>query len=94
MACQGAVVVENMVRRGLIDQALIMELGRDTNYREKHEGDLDDMICRYCSFKTEDCDFQSTEKIDDAEPCGGYRLLRILKTSGYITVDDLEAGFR
>lgn len=94
MACQGALIVENLLIRGLVDQAFIMELGIDTNYQGKHDNDLDDMVCRYCSFKAEDCDFQSAEKIPDAEPCGGYRLLRILKTSGYVTVADLEADFR
>jgi len=94
MACQGALVVETLVNRGLVDQAFILEMVKDIDCQEKHDGDLDNMICRLCSFKAEDCDFQSIGKIDYAEPCGGYRLLRILKTSGYITVADLEAGFR
>lgn len=98
MACQGALVVERLVSRGLVNQALILELGvergGDADYRGKHDGDLDNMICRYCSFKAEDCDFQSSKMMDAAEPCGGYRLLRVLKTSGYLTIADLEAGLR
>jgi hypothetical protein len=83
LACNGAIVITDMVRCGRLDINMLSGLNRSVDFRGKHDSDLDETVCRQCSFREQDCDFQSEENKDHAEPCGGYRLLSLLKTSGF-----------
>ena len=89
MACQGAEVIVDLVGQGLLDP-------EDWSHLEKPDREwiadpmLDRYLCHHCSFRLEDCDFQSDPPPPDAEPCGGYILLTLLKEQGLFTPPESE----
>jgi hypothetical protein len=90
LACRGALVVIELLRQGRLDINMLPELNRDIISWGKHDADLDAAVCRRCSFREEDCDFQSEENKYNANPCGGYRLLNLLKMTGFNITADFE----
>jgi hypothetical protein len=92
MACQGAQVVEQMVRRKRLDPASLPRSGGETSLWENHDPLLVAYVCRHCPFKEKDCDYQSACPPPDARPCGGYILLSLLKEKGFIGTRDLEGA--
>jgi hypothetical protein len=91
LACQGALAVEKLLKRDVINISLLSKFSNIPNQGMPHDPDLDEVVCRHCSFEAEDCDFQSKDQKYDADPCGGYRLLQFLRLSGMVTRADLEA---
>jgi hypothetical protein len=90
LVCHGALVVMEQLRSGRLSLSTLSGLDRNLDVRGKHDAELDVTVCRQCSFKEEDCDFHSEEVRSDADPCGGYRVLSLLKTVGFDIAADLE----
>ena len=90
LACRGALLFDKLLRHGHLRLDTLPGLSRDLDFRGKHDADLDAIVCRQCSFQKEDCDFQSEENRWNAEPCGGYLVLSLLKMAGLINPADLE----
>jgi hypothetical protein len=90
MACQGAQVIEQMVRHKRLDPALLPRNGKNPSLWKKYDPILVAHVCQHCPFQKEDCDFQSAYPPPDTEPCGGYILLSLLKEKGFISARDFE----
>ncbi len=88
--CRGARIIEFLVDSKLIDLTKIPTLTKEPALWQKHKEDLGNHVCRQCSFRANDCDFQSDEPSDDLEPCGGFILLAHLKENNLIDEPDLE----
>jgi len=90
MACQGAQVIEEMVRRKRLDPPLLPQNGKRPSLWKNHDPVLVAHVCQNCPFQKEDCDYQSACSPPGTEPCGGYILLSLLKEKGFINTRDLE----
>ena len=90
MACQGAQVIEQMVRRKRLDPASLPRNGKTPSLWKNRDPLLAAHVCQHCPFRAEDCDYQSSGPPADAEPCGGYILLCLLKKKGLISARDLK----
>ena len=88
LTCQGALVVDNLVRRGRLRIAELPD-GAFPAPPAARLPLLDERICRPCEFRAADCDFQARPPIPDSLPCGGYRLLAMLLRNRRLTADDL-----
>ena len=67
---------------GRFDIRTLSGLDQAIDFRGRHDRDLDETVCARCAFRAEDCDFQSTDNRDTSEPCGGYRVLALLRMAG------------
>ena len=90
MACKGAQVIEQMVRRKRLDAALLPRNGKNPSLWKNRDTVLVAHVCQNCLFQKKDCDYQSAYPPPDTEPCGGYILLSLLKKKGFISARDLE----
>jgi hypothetical protein len=59
MTCQGAQVIEQMVRRKRLDPALLPRNGKKASLWKNHDPVLVAHVCQNCPFQKEDCDYQS-----------------------------------
>jgi len=84
MACQGAVVVNALVQGGHIEVEDLYAVAKDSQLWRKHKEALGRYVCHHCSFRAEDCDFQSPSPSEDLEPCGGFIVLASLKEDNLI----------
>jgi hypothetical protein len=89
LICRGARDVEDFLERGALQAAELTGLGCGKSSRALRNDVLDAAVCRRCTFRKKDCDFQSEQRPLDAEPCGGYILLGILAGKGIISLDEL-----
>ena len=92
LTCQGALLVERLVRRRRLFPGDFQNLDRNEPLIPGREADLEDAVCRDCPFRAEDCDFQSADPPADCRPCGGLVLLRQLKKKGLISIPELFYG--
>lgn len=92
IACRGARVAEVLVRAKRIDMTIIPPLTKESRLWEKYKDELGSCVCSRCSFRAEDCDFQSGESSVDIEPCGGFILLAHLRGNNLINQLDLEVA--
>ena len=90
LACQGAQVIEQMVRRRRLDPALLPRNGKKPSLWKNQDPVLVLHVCQHCPFQEKDCDYQSACPPPDTEPCGGYILLSLLKEKGLISTHDFE----
>ncbi|MBA3037371.1 MAG: hypothetical protein FP814_12880 [Desulfobacterium sp.] len=90
MSCMGAQVVEMLVGNGRIDSSKISRYKKEPVLWEKHKKNLETYVCSRCSFREQDCDFQSENPPDNTEPCGGFILLALLKENNMINESDME----
>jgi hypothetical protein len=90
MACQGALVVESLVRQERISIEQIYLSIKNYQLCLKHKDILTRYVCRQCPFMKEDCDFQSTSPSHDLEPCGGYMVLAGLIENRIIDIRELD----
>ena len=90
LACQGAEVIERLVKQGRLHPEQLPRDGKIPGKRWQHDAALDAAVCQLCPFKAQDCDFQAESPPPDAEPCGGYILLTLLQEKGTIFSIDLE----
>lgn len=91
MACQGALVLAELVLRG----RLLPEHFPGHGEKERHLWQIEDnalerVLCLPCPFAVDGCDFHSPLRSAETEPCGGYLLLQLLKASGIISCADLN----
>lgn len=91
MACQGALVLAELVQRG----RLLPEQFPDPGEKERCRWQMEDkalerVLCLPCPFAVDGCDFHSPLRSAGTEPCGGYLLLQLLKDSGVISCADLN----
>ena len=90
MACQGAHVVESLVRQRRISIEQVYLSIKDYQLFLKHKDTLTRYVCRRCPFMKKDCDFQSPSPSDDLEPCGGYMVLAGLIENRIIDTRDMD----
>ncbi len=90
LACQGARIVGQLVKRGRLDPDSLPGHKKRPRLWKEYNGTLYTHLCQQCSFRSEDCDFRSRNGPPDSEPCGGYILLSLLKVEGIITSLDIE----
>lgn len=90
MACGAAPAAMELIRRGLVS---IEDLPNppDDQYLRRDNQHLREIICRTCPFVLDGCDFRLPEAPDDAVPCGGFVLLRLLLDTGVIEPGTLRA---
>lgn len=91
MACQGALVLAELVQRGRLAPEEFPASGE----KERHLWQVEDkalerVLCRPCPFAVDGCDFHSPLRSAATEPCGGYLLLQLLKERGAISRADLN----
>jgi len=67
---------------GSLKKGSIPVLEKDSSVWERHKNELATRVCRSCPFFAEDCDYQGKERIEDAEPCGGFILLALWYENG------------
>jgi hypothetical protein len=90
LACRGALVVERLVADGRLEPSSLPGGEMRTNgLREADDALLEAVVCGPCPFRDGGCDFRAPVRPADAEPCGGYILLRILRETGALTAEDL-----
>ena len=93
LICRGAQVVGYLLKRGIIRVADLPGDRHDFASASAYQVFLEDAVCGPCAFRREDCDFQSQERLPDAEPCGGFILVNLLIRKGVISLADLtESG--
>ena len=90
LACRGAEAASNLVDRGLVEVGSIPVLEKESSVWERHKDALAARVCRSCPFFAEDCDFHGEERMEDAEPCGGFILLALWYENGLIRMADVE----
>lgn len=89
LTCRGALLVEKLLRRRHLTSSDFQDLDENEPLIPGREADLEDAVCRGCSFRAEDCDFHSADPPADCRPCGGLVLLRQLKKKGKISIPEL-----
>jgi len=93
LACKGALIIEKLVMYGRLSPNLVSEIkSKDCQFRQKYDATLETAVCDTCPFAVDGCDFHAGHGKTDAEPCGGYILLKHLKETGTISSDDLKGG--
>lgn len=91
MACQGALVLGELVQRGrLAAEDLPARAEKERRLWQVEDRALERVLCLPCPFALDGCDFHSALRSDVTEPCGGYLLLQLLKERGSITCADLK----
>ncbi len=90
LACQGALVVERLAEKGVIDPSVLPggEWKRGDLW-QVNDALLGEMVCGRCPFRDDGCDYRAPLRPADAEPCGGYILLRLLRKTGAVTAGAL-----
>lgn len=87
MACRGAQVVHELVCSNRLDLQKMPSLRKEPSLWQKNRCELSAQVCAQCSFRAEDCDFQSEGPEADGEPCGGLILLAHLLANNLITIE-------
>jgi hypothetical protein len=90
LTCQGARVIEQFLKGGQLNHYRLPRNGKNPGLWKEPDPVLETNVCRWCSFRKEDCDFKSNDPPPDAEPCGGYILLRLLREKGIVSSRDLK----
>ena len=91
MACQGALVLAELVQRGRLAPEQFPVFGEKERCRWQMEDKaLERVLCLPCPFAVDGCDFHSPLRSAETEPCGGYLLLQLLMDSGVISGADLN----
>lgn len=90
MACRAAIVLDILVDRKQVDIITIPPLIKNPGLWKKYKNALGITLCSHCSFRADDCDFQSAAPSDDLEPCGGFIVLAHLCATDLIQESDLE----
>ncbi len=86
MACRGAQVMHELVCNNRLDLQKMPPLRKEPSLWEHYRCELSSYICAQCSFRAEDCDFQSAGPEAGSEPCGGFILLAHLLANNLLTI--------
>lgn len=93
MACQGAIVLAELLRRGRLTLGeLPAAAEKERRYWQEEDRALERVLCLPCPFAADGCDFHSPLRSPATEPCGGYLLLQLLKERGILTCADLDGA--
>lgn len=65
MACQGAIVVERLIKRGLLDHKMIPSGSKRASLWEKFDPVLHKCVCDKCHYMEKDCDFHAIFIVKD-----------------------------
>ena len=91
MACQGAIVLAELVGRGRLTLAQFPAAEEKARRRwQEEDQELERVLCQSCPFARDGCDFHSALRSAQTAPCGGYLLLQLLKERGTLNCADLE----
>jgi hypothetical protein len=91
MACQGALVLAELVQRGqLSPEHFPAAAAKERHLWQEEDKALERALCLSCPFALDGCDFHSALRSPETEPCGGYLLLQLLKESGVISCAELN----
>ncbi|WP_432823046.1 hypothetical protein [Trichloromonas sp.] len=90
-ACRGALVIDELVRRGRL-ATRDFPRGGFMLPPTSHDPLLDAAVCGICPFRAADCDFQAAPQVPGSPPCGGYRLLAMLIERHALSAGDLPAA--
>ena len=91
MACQGAIVLAELVQGGRLTLAQFPASGeKERRLWLEEDQELERVLCLPCPFAADGCDFHSALRSAGTEPCGGYLLLQLLKAAGSISCADLK----
>ncbi len=91
LACRGALVVERLVSNGVIEPSgLPGGAWKRADLWQEDDPLLEEMVCGRCAFRDGGCDYRAADRPVDAEPCGGYILLRILRKTAAVRAADLK----
>lgn len=91
MACQGALVLAELVQRQRLDpKELPGREGKECHLWQEEDPALARALCLPCPFAVDGCDFHSARRSPATEPCGGYLLLKLLMERGTLTCADLQ----
>lgn len=89
-ACQGALVVERLMLRRLLDPAALPgPEAKQSPLWEEEDPQLAAVVCSRCPFREADCDYRAAVRPAGSEPCGGYILLRLLRLNGTFPAENL-----
>lgn len=91
MACRGARAVESLVAGGRISADGLAGYRKDPDVWRKYDARFAVPLCQPCEFRAEDCEFREASPPADAEPCGGFILLALLREDSRIDDSDIEA---
>lgn len=89
LACQGFVVAKQL----MLEKNIFPSEHPDTSdvvmqLRSKRAAQLKATLCPACSFSVEDCDF--ADRLEGAQPCGGFLLLMQLVKKKSVSIDDIK----
>jgi len=87
--CGGFSAVSRAAASGKISAGQMEMIRSRRPFRPERFPVLSDKLCSTCGYRKHDCDFQSPEPPQNATPCGGYRVLRILLEIGQIREDEI-----
>ncbi len=87
LICRGAEMVAEMLKNRLLSPGTACAVNREPHMSAWDDSRLEAVLCRTCVFEEDGCDFQSTRRDRDTEPCGGYILLKLLTEKGLVTFD-------
>lgn len=90
LICNGARLLEILMKRGMLSPETIAEVTSVLFCARGENSALDDVVCRECPFRDNDCDFRSENPPLNAEPCGGYILMALLAAKGVISMENLK----
>jgi hypothetical protein len=91
MACQGALVLAELVQRGRLDpESFPAAVEKERQRWQEEDVALERALCLPCPFALDGCDFHSELRSSETEPCGGYLLLQLLKDAGAISCAELN----
>jgi len=87
IACRGAEVLEELKSKGFFCPKKLPIITKNPLFWEEYRSPLTNFLCKQCSFRLEDCDFQSRNPIPGTEPCGGYILISHLLAMNLLDLD-------
>jgi len=90
LICNGARIVEILVRRGFLSSEHLSEVEQDPSLSAGENILMEEIVCQPCPFLVDGCDFRSPSPPADAVPCGGYILLALLVTRGAFSMEALK----
>jgi hypothetical protein len=92
--CRGFMVALHGLESKTIGTTHIETLVGKVPGQARRDGRITEALCANCGYRKDGCDFQSSSPLEEATPCGGYRLIQALLDSGSVTRDDLKKLFR
>jgi hypothetical protein len=89
LICNGARMLDILMAKGMLSPEAITVMNRRALPLAWKNPALEEGVCRNCTFRADDCDFQSAAPPPNTEPCGGYILLVLLAANGVVSPEGL-----